>query len=52
LTAERLRMDVIANNIANANTTRTQEGGPYQRMRTVFAPVLMPAVSSHPSCPP
>jgi flagellar basal-body rod protein FlgC len=38
LTAERLRMDVIANNIANANTTRTQEGGPYQRMQVVFAP--------------
>ena len=38
LTAERLRMDVIANNIANANTTRTQEGGPYHRMRVVFAP--------------
>ena len=26
LTAERLRMDVISNNIANANTTRTQGG--------------------------
>jgi len=38
LTAERLRMDVIANNIANANTTRTLEGGPYTRMRAVFAP--------------
>jgi flagellar basal-body rod protein FlgC len=38
LTAERLRMDVIANNIANANTTRTQEGGPYQRMQVVFTP--------------
>ena len=38
LKAENLRMNVIANNIANANTTRTQEGGPYQRMRTVFAP--------------
>ena len=38
LTAERLRMDVIANNIANANTTRTQEGGPYQRMQVIFAP--------------
>jgi flagellar basal-body rod protein FlgC len=38
LTAEKLRMDVIANNIANANTTRTQEGGPYQRMQVVFAP--------------
>jgi flagellar basal-body rod protein FlgC len=39
LTAQRLRMDVIANNIANANSTRTTEGGPYQRSRAVFAPV-------------
>ena len=31
LTAERLRMDVISNNIANANTTRTQGGGAYHR---------------------
>lgn len=38
LTAQRLRMDVIANNIANANTTRTPEGGPYQRQRVVFTP--------------
>src|ERR1039458_7571897 len=38
LTAERLRMDVISNNIANANTTRTIEGGPYIRQRVVFAP--------------
>jgi flagellar basal-body rod protein FlgC len=38
LTAERLRMDVISNNIANANTTRTIEGGPYVRQRVVFAP--------------
>lgn len=38
LTAERLRMDVISNNIANANTTRTLEGGPYVRQRVVFAP--------------
>lgn len=38
LTAQRLRMDVIANNIANANTTRTPEGGPYQRQRVVFMP--------------
>ena len=36
LTAERLRMDVISNNIANANTTRTSEGGPYQRKDVVF----------------
>ncbi len=38
LTAERLRMDTIANNIANVNTTRTMEGGPYQRQRVVFEP--------------
>ena len=37
LTAERLRMDVISNNIANANSTRTPEGGPYQRQRVVFS---------------
>ena len=40
LTAERLRMDVISNNIANANTTRTLEGGPYIRQRVVFSPRL------------
>ena len=28
LTAQRLRMDLISNNIANATTTRTPEGGP------------------------
>ncbi|MFQ5340791.1 MAG: flagellar basal body rod protein FlgC [Anaerolineae bacterium] len=38
LTAQRLRMDIIANNIANANTTRTPEGGPYRRQRVVFMP--------------
>lgn len=38
LTAQRLRMDVVANNIANVNTTRTAAGGPYQRQRVVFEP--------------
>lgn len=38
LTAERLRMDVISNNIANANTTRTPDGGPYNRKYVVFEP--------------
>jgi len=37
LTAQRLRTEVIANNIANVNTTRTQEGGPYSRKRVIFA---------------
>ena len=38
LTAERLRMDVISNNIANANTTRTDRGGAYHRRYVVFNP--------------
>ncbi|AOY77324.1 flagellar basal body rod protein FlgC [Clostridium formicaceticum] len=36
LTAERLRMDVISKNIANATTTRTVNGGPYRRQVVVF----------------
>ena len=36
LTAERLRMDIISKNIANANTTRTLAGTPYRRQLTVF----------------
>lgn len=39
LAAERLRSDVISNNIANASTTRTQEGGTFQRSRVIFEPV-------------
>ena len=35
LTAQRARMDIIAENIANVNTTRTADGGPYRR-RTVL----------------
>ncbi len=36
LTAERLRMDIISKNIANANTTRTANGTPYRRQVVVF----------------
>jgi len=36
LTAERLRMDVIAQNMANSNTTRTSTGEPYRRKYVVF----------------
>ena len=36
LSAQRFRMNVISSNIANANTTRTSEGGPYQRKEVVF----------------
>jgi len=40
LTAEQTRMKVVAENIANANTTRTTEGGPYKRRQVVFSSVL------------
>ncbi len=38
LTAQRLRLDLISNNIANAQTTHTEKGGPYQRQDVVFTP--------------
>ena len=37
MSAERLRTDVIADNIANASTTRTQEGGAFKRSRVILA---------------
>ncbi|HIH96170.1 MAG TPA: flagellar basal body rod protein FlgC [Thermoplasmata archaeon] len=37
LTANRVWMDTISNNIANVNTTRTSEGGPYRRQQVTFA---------------
>jgi flagellar basal-body rod protein FlgC len=37
LTATRLQMDLIANNLANINTTRTADGGPYRRRFAVQA---------------
>jgi flagellar basal-body rod protein FlgC len=40
LDAERIRMDVIAGNIANANVTRDVDGKPYQRQEVVFESVL------------
>ena len=36
MTAERFRMDIIAENIANANTTRTESGGRYVRKVVTF----------------
>lgn len=36
MSAERFRMDLIANNIANSETTRTEEGGPYKKRNVVF----------------
>lgn len=36
LTAERFRTDIIMQNLANQNTTRTADGGPYRRKQVVF----------------
>jgi flagellar basal-body rod protein FlgC len=43
LSAERLRMDVIAENVANARTTKTAAGGPYTRRIVRFEPLLQEA---------
>ncbi len=37
LTAQRYRMDIISENVANANTTRTKDGTPYVRKVVTFA---------------
>lgn len=37
MTAQRLRMDTISENVANANTTRTEDGTPYVRKVVTFA---------------
>ena len=36
LSAQRLRMNLISSNLANANTTKTADGGPYKRKDAVF----------------
>lgn len=41
LTLERLKMDTISTNIANVNTTRTEEGGPYRRKDVIFEESLI-----------
>ena len=38
MSADRVRLDVIADNIANVNTTRTTEGGPFRRSRVIMRP--------------
>lgn len=40
MSAQRFRLNVIASNLANQNTTRTPEGGPYRRRDVVFATTL------------
>jgi flagellar basal-body rod protein FlgC len=40
MSAQRVRLNLVSSNLANANTTRTEEGGPYKRMRPVFSSML------------
>jgi len=39
LSAQRVRMNALASNLANARTTQTAEGGPYKRLDPVFRAV-------------
>lgn len=41
LAAQKMRLDIVAQNIANAQTTRTAEGGPYQRQVVAFESELV-----------
>jgi flagellar basal-body rod protein FlgC len=46
LQAERIRLEVISQNIANANTTRTPDGTPYQRQIVKFETILQDKLRS------
>jgi len=46
--AQRVRMDVIANNVANAESTRTPGGGPYRRQTVTFRAVYEDAAGNRP----
>src|SRR4051794_25608825 len=48
LTAQRLRMNVTASNIANASTTRDANGGTYEPSSVVFESVMLSASSAAP----
>jgi flagellar basal-body rod protein FlgC len=47
LRGQRTKMDVVARNLANAETTKTEDGTPYRRQRAIFEQVLGEKVSSH-----
>lgn len=46
MTAQRFRMDVVSENVANVNTTRTEDGGPYRRKVVTFAEKTVSPFSS------
>ncbi len=47
LRGQRTKMDVVARNLANAETTRTAEGTPYRRQRAIFKQVLGDKINRH-----
>lgn len=47
LSAQRLRLDVISNNLANAQTTRTESGEAFQRQQVVFRPIFEQSLRNH-----
>jgi len=47
LRGQRTKMDVVSENLANAETTRTAEGTPYRRKRVIFEQVLAGKLDSH-----
>jgi len=47
LRGQRTKMDVVARNLANAETTRTEDGTPYRRQRAIFEQVLGDKVKLH-----
>jgi flagellar basal-body rod protein FlgC len=51
LEAERTRLDVISENIANAHATRSPDGKPYQRQVVVFESALQQAMGTDTSSP-
>jgi flagellar basal-body rod protein FlgC len=50
LTAQKIRLDIVAQNIANAQTTRTPEGGPYRRKVISFENELVKRAGSAQLC--
>jgi flagellar basal-body rod protein FlgC len=51
MSVERLRTDVISNNLANATTTRTQGGGAFKRSEVILAPIGNQQVVRNPFAP-
>lgn len=47
LKAERVRAEVVASNMANSETTRTEEGGPYRRHHVVFSEIGANSFGAH-----